>query len=57
MSVRAAAGRHTGGHLVGPGSHIGGVPYVVERDVPITLVPDWIADLLTLPAAATAVRA
>lgn len=44
-------GRHTGGHLVGPGSHIGGVPYVVEYDVPIAPVPDWIADLLALPAA------
>jgi len=48
-------GRHTGGHLVGPGSHIGGVPYVVERDVPIAVVPDWIADLLALPVTAAAV--
>ena len=45
-------GRHTGGHLVGPGSRIDGVPYVVERDVPIAVVPDWIADLLALRAPA-----
>lgn len=50
-------GRHTGGHLVGPGSHIAGVPYVVERDVAIAPVPDWIADLLALPAIAAAVTA
>ncbi|WP_165449735.1 bifunctional DNA primase/polymerase [Krasilnikovia cinnamomea] len=50
-------GRHTGGHLVGPGSRIGGVPYVVIRDVSIAPVPEWIADLLALPTAAPAATA
>jgi hypothetical protein len=26
------------------------VPYIVERDMPIAPVPDWIADLLAPPA-------
>lgn len=39
-----------GGYLVGPGSVVDGRAYVIERDLPIATCPDWLADLLTIPA-------
>lgn len=35
-----------GGYLVGPGSIVDGRSYVIERDLPIALLPAWIADRL-----------
>lgn len=40
-------GRRAGGYLVGPGSTVGGVAYVVERDLAVAELPMWLADLLT----------
>ncbi|WP_030556869.1 bifunctional DNA primase/polymerase [Streptomyces exfoliatus] len=40
-------GRRRGGDLVGPGSIVGGLPYLITRDVPVAPLPDWIAALLT----------
>lgn len=40
-------GRLSGGYLVGPGSAVGGVPYVVDLDVAVADIPDWLAALLT----------
>ena len=40
-------GRRSGGYLVGPGSVIGGHPYVITRNVPLAPLPAWIADLLS----------
>lgn len=42
-------GRHTGGHLVGPGSIVHGVRYKIEHDTAIIELPRWIADLLDPP--------
>ncbi|OKJ46754.1 bifunctional DNA primase/polymerase [Streptomyces sp. CB02115] len=39
-------GRRRGGYLVGPGSVVGGLPYLIARDVPVAPLPDWIAALL-----------
>ncbi|MFE9007509.1 bifunctional DNA primase/polymerase [Streptomyces sp. NPDC007875] len=39
-------GRRSGGYLVGPGSLVGGLPYLVEHNVPVAPLPDWIADRL-----------
>ncbi|WP_367621056.1 bifunctional DNA primase/polymerase [Streptomyces olivoreticuli] len=36
-------GRRSGGYLVGPGSVVGGIPYVIARDVPVLPLPAWIA--------------
>lgn len=36
-------GLRTGGYLVGPGSVVGGIEYVIVRDVPVLPLPDWIA--------------
>jgi len=36
-------GLRSGGYLVGPGSVVGGVRYVIERDVPVAALPEWIA--------------
>ncbi|MFF6903538.1 bifunctional DNA primase/polymerase [Streptomyces hydrogenans] len=40
-------GHRSGGYLVGPGSVIGGRPYVITRDVPLAPLPSWIDDLLS----------
>lgn len=40
-------GRRRGGYLVGPGSIVGGLPYLMARDVPVAPLPDWITALLT----------
>ncbi|MFJ2589719.1 bifunctional DNA primase/polymerase [Streptomyces sp. NPDC087538] len=40
-------GRRSGGYLVGPGSVVGGRPYVIARDVPVAPLPGWIDALLT----------
>jgi len=40
-------GRGSGGYLIGPGSVVGGVRYVIERDLPVAPLPSWIAVLLT----------
>ncbi|MFB7592337.1 bifunctional DNA primase/polymerase [Streptomyces sp. NPDC056169] len=37
-------GHRSGGYLVGPGSVIGGRPYVIALDVPVAPLPAWIAD-------------
>ncbi|MET8427781.1 bifunctional DNA primase/polymerase [Nocardia sp. NPDC004860] len=39
-------GRGTGGYLIGPGSVVDGVAYVVERSGPIVPLPSWIAERL-----------
>ncbi|MEU6016886.1 bifunctional DNA primase/polymerase [Streptomyces sp. NPDC047515] len=39
-------GLRSGGYLIGPGSVVGGVPYVIARDVPVQPLPQWIADRL-----------
>ncbi|MFH9426429.1 bifunctional DNA primase/polymerase [Streptomyces sp. NPDC017529] len=39
-------GRRSGGYLVGPGSIVGGLPYLIVRDVPVAPLPGWIADRL-----------
>ena len=38
------------GVLAGPGSVVGGAPYVIDRDVPAAPLPRWLASLLTCPA-------
>ncbi|MFF3547087.1 bifunctional DNA primase/polymerase [Streptomyces platensis] len=40
-------GRRCGGYLIGPGSVVGGTPYVIERDAPLRPLPGWISDRLT----------
>lgn len=40
-------GRRLGGYVIGPGSVVGGVRYEVQLDVPISLLPAWLSDLLT----------
>ncbi|MER8002933.1 bifunctional DNA primase/polymerase, partial [Streptomyces sp. NPDC095613] len=35
-------GRRSGGYLVGPGSVVGGLPYLIVRDVPVAPLPGWI---------------
>ncbi|MEU9333149.1 bifunctional DNA primase/polymerase [Streptomyces sp. NPDC048290] len=40
-------GRRGGGYVVGPGSIVGGIPYVISHDVPLARLPGWIADRLT----------
>ncbi|MET8704174.1 bifunctional DNA primase/polymerase [Kitasatospora sp. NPDC004723] len=39
-------GRSGGGYLIGPGSTVDGIRYVVERDLPLARLPDWIAQRL-----------
>nr|BFD87282.1 hypothetical protein StreXyl84_66830 [Streptomyces sp. Xyl84] len=39
-------GRRSGGYLVGPGSVVGGLPYLVVHDVPVAPLPDWLAGRL-----------
>lgn len=39
-------GRGSGGYLIGPGSVVGGIRYVVERDLPVAPLPDWISRCL-----------
>ncbi|MGW2599505.1 bifunctional DNA primase/polymerase [Streptomyces klenkii] len=39
-------GLRTGGYLIGPGSTVGGIPYVIARDEPVRPLPRWIADRL-----------
>ena len=40
-------GLRSGGCLVGPGSVVNGVRYVLERDLPVAVLPGWIAATLT----------
>lgn len=35
-----------GGYLVGPGSVVNGRSYVITRDAPIQLLPEWLTDQL-----------
>ncbi|MFD9007129.1 bifunctional DNA primase/polymerase [Streptomyces sp. NPDC059582] len=42
-------GHRSGGYLVGPGSIVGGRPYVIVRDVPVAPLPGWIGDRLQPP--------
>ncbi|MFI8451552.1 bifunctional DNA primase/polymerase [Streptomyces erythrochromogenes] len=39
-------GRRSGGYLVGPGSVVGGLPYLVVHDVPVVPLPGWLAERL-----------
>ncbi|MGW2401725.1 bifunctional DNA primase/polymerase [Kitasatospora sp. NPDC001664] len=39
-------GRGSGGYLIGPGSVVGGIRYVIERDRPVAPLPGWIAEQL-----------
>ncbi|MGW5974459.1 bifunctional DNA primase/polymerase [Streptomyces sp. NPDC055186] len=39
-------GRRSGGYLVGPGSVVGGLPYLVVHDVPVVPLPGWITGRL-----------
>ncbi|UNZ22310.1 bifunctional DNA primase/polymerase [Streptomyces sp. 891-h] len=41
-------GRRSGGYLVGPGSTVNGKRYVIERDVPLVGLPEWIAERAAL---------
>jgi hypothetical protein len=49
-------GLRSGGYLIGPGSVVGGIRYVVERDLPVAALPGWIASRLTPEAAVTSGR-
>ncbi|MFI2207659.1 bifunctional DNA primase/polymerase [Streptomyces sp. NPDC020192] len=40
-------GLRSGGYLIGPGSVVGGKPYVIVRDVPVQPLPRWIGNRLT----------
>ncbi|MGW4784962.1 bifunctional DNA primase/polymerase [Streptomyces sp. NPDC004230] len=42
-------GRRSGGYLLGPGSIVGGLPYVLVKDAPVASLPKWIALQLTNP--------
>lgn len=42
-------GRRSGGYLLGPGSVLSGLGYVITQDVPVAPLPQWIATLLTKP--------
>ncbi|MGK4586236.1 bifunctional DNA primase/polymerase [Kitasatospora sp. HPMI-4] len=44
-------GRGSGGYLIGPGSVVGGIRYVVERDLPVAPLPSWIMEHLPRTAA------
>lgn len=39
-------GADTGGYVIGPGSIIDGKPYVIETDIDISPLPDWITEIL-----------
>jgi hypothetical protein len=41
-----------GGYLAGPGSVVDGAAYAVEADVPVALLPGWLASLLSTGAPA-----
>ncbi|MDX3232855.1 bifunctional DNA primase/polymerase [Streptomyces sp. ME19-01-6] len=41
-------GRRSGGYLIGPGSVVGGVSYVIDHDAPVQPLPDWIASRLSV---------
>jgi hypothetical protein len=41
--------RGVGGYVVGAGSQIDGNAYVVDPDLPVRALPDWIAAMLTVP--------
>lgn len=45
IDVRAP-GRRLGGYLVGPGSLVDDLPYVITRDLPIAALPDWLTNKL-----------
>jgi hypothetical protein len=39
-------GQGGGGYLIGPGSVVDGIRYVIERDLPVAPLPSWIAQRL-----------
>jgi hypothetical protein len=39
-------GRRRGGYVVGPGSIVDGLPYLIARDVPVAPLPGWIGQRL-----------
>ncbi|MCZ4124966.1 bifunctional DNA primase/polymerase [Streptomyces sp. H39-S7] len=39
-------GLGSGGYLIGPGSVVDGIRYVIERDLPVQPLPHWITDRL-----------
>jgi hypothetical protein len=41
-------GRRSGGYLIGPGSIVGGQPYLIEHDTAIAALPAWLGSLLAL---------
>lgn len=45
IDVRAP-GQRLGGYLVGPGSFVDDLPYVITRDLPIAPLPDWLTTKL-----------
>lgn len=40
-------GLRSGGYLIGPGSVVGGIRYIIERDVPVAPLPGWIGSRAT----------
>jgi hypothetical protein len=42
-----------GGYLVGPGSVVDGRTYALDRDLPIAVLPGWLADLFDRPVLST----
>jgi len=40
-------GRRSGGYLIGPGSIVNDIPYVITRDTAIAQLPGWLTELLT----------
>ncbi|UBU11621.1 bifunctional DNA primase/polymerase [Nonomuraea gerenzanensis] len=49
IDTRGPGRGNGGGYLIGPGSIVGGKPYVVVRDMPVQILPSWLADLLDPP--------
>lgn len=41
-------GRRSGGYLVGPGSIVGGLPYLIAHDAPVAPLPSWVAERLQM---------
>lgn len=45
--------RGEGGLVVGPGSHIDGVDYIVSADLPVALMPPWLEEMIPEPSFTT----
>lgn len=49
IDTRGPGRDNGGGYLIGPGSVVNGKSYAVVRDIPIQILPSWLADLLDPP--------